>query len=421
MGEKRCIVIVGGGVVGLCSAYYALKRGHEVVVLERGKAGHDSCSLGNAGLVVPSHVVPLAAPGMIGQGLRWMWNPESPFYIKPRLDSGLVAWAWRFWRASTKARAQGAMPVLCALNLRSRQLFEDLARGEDAMEFGLKQRGLLMLFKTEEAMREEVEAARHAEALGLKIEILDAKGVAAMEPGVTLDVVGAVYYGDDCMLTPQVFIEGLEKKIVAMGGEIRWESGVRDFEKTGGRITGARLEGGDRVNGDEFVLASGVWSEEVAKRLGLSLPMEAGKGYSVTVERPPAMPTRPALLMEARVAVTPMGETLRFAGTMELAGRDTRVNPRRVRGMVKSVPEYMPAFRREDFEGCEPWAGLRPCSPDGLPYLGRTKGWSNLVVACGHAMLGLSMGPVTGDLVARLVSGEDTDLDIDLLAPERYG
>jgi D-amino-acid dehydrogenase len=421
VGEKKRIVIIGGGVVGLCSAYYALERGHEVVVLERGGAGHDSCSLGNAGLVVPSHVMPLAAPGVIGQGLRWMWNPESPFYIKPRWDAGLVRWAWRFWRASSGARAKRAMPVLCELNMRSRQLFEEMASGEDAMDFGLEQRGLLMLYKTAKAGEEEAAAAHGARALGLRIEELDAKGVAAMEPGVELDVAGAVYYADDCMLRPRVFLAGLEKRIVERGGEIRRGRGVEDFAKAGGRVRGVVLEGGEMVEGDEFVVSRGVWSKEVAKTLGVSLPMEAGKGYSVTVEHPPVLPKHPALLLEARVAVTPMGQALRIAGTMELTGLDKAVNPRRVRGMVKSVPAYLPEFGGVDFEACEPWAGLRPCSPDGLPYLGRLGEWGNVVVACGHAMLGLSMGPVTGDVVARLVSGEEAGMGIDLLSPERYG
>lgn len=420
--KAKRVVIVGGGVVGLCAGYSLLRRGGcEVVVFERGEKGHDSCALGSAGLVVPSHVVPLAAPGVVKQGLKWMADAESPFYIKPRVDAGLAGWLWRFWRASTRARAERAMPLLCEMSLRSRKLFEGMASGEEAMSFGLKESGLLMLFRTEETGRKEAEAARYAQALGLRVDVLNGEEVAAMDEEAGWDVAGGVYFADDCLLRPEVFLAGLEEEILGMGGEIRWGSEVKDFAVSEGKVDAVELESGEGVEGDEFVLAGGVWSERLGKRLGVRMPLQAGKGYSLTVENPPVVPKHPALLLEARVAVTPMGGAVRFGGTMEISGIDERVDGRRVKGMVKAVPDYLPAFEAECFAGVEPWSGLRPCSPDGLPYLGRLEHLGNVVAACGHGFLGVSLGPVTGEVVAGLVYGEEVDLELGLMAPQRYG
>lgn len=417
MSEER-VVIVGGGVAGLCSAYYAAKSGFRVTVLDRRPAGHEGCSWGNAGMIVPSHFIPLAAPGMVALGLKWMWNPESPFYIKPALDAGLLSWAWKFARAATPEHVRKSAPLLRDLNQASRATFEEMER-VDGMEFGLTRRGLLMLCKTERALEEESRVADQANALGVAAETLDAKGVAALEPDVTMDVAGAVYFPGDCHLTPGRFMRVLTERCRALGVEFLTETEVTGWRREGSKVRAALTSRGE-VGGARFVLCGGAWSPETAAGLGLRLPMRAGKGYSLTLPSPRQLPKSCAILVEARVAVTPMDGALRFGGTMEIAGMDESVNPRRVRGIVKAVPRYYPAFAPEDFDGVAPWSGLRPCGPDGLPYLGPTKAAENVIVATGHAMMGLSLGPVTGKLVGELLRGEPPSIDLSALSPDRY-
>ncbi|HMO65505.1 MAG TPA: FAD-dependent oxidoreductase [Verrucomicrobiota bacterium] len=415
----RSVLILGGGVIGLACAWHAARRGLRVTVVERLPAARDGCSFGNAGMIVPSHFVPLAAPGMVALGLKWMGNPESPFYIRPRLDAELFGWAWKFWRASTAAHVARAAPLLRDLSLASRAEYEALAE-ESGNDFGFTRRGLLMLCRTPHALDEEAKTAEHARRLGVPAEVLDAQQIAALEPGVTMNVAGGVLFPKDCHLSPDRLMAGLQKRLAAAGVECLWETEVAAWRHEGGRLVAARTSRGE-LAADEFVLAGGSWSPRAAAGLGLKLSMQAGKGYSLTLPQPRQLPQLCAIFTEARIAVTPMGGALRFGGTMEIAGLDETINPRRVRGIIRAVPPYWPAFREEDFAGLPPWRGLRPVSPDGLPYLGRTRRWPNLIIATGHAMMGLSLAPVTGRPVGELLAGEPPAHDLTLLAPERYG
>jgi D-amino-acid dehydrogenase len=415
---RKNVVIVGGGVSGLASAYYALAKGHAVTLLESGSPDHDCCSLGNAGFISPSHFIPLAAPGVIAKALRWLGDPESPFYVRLRPDPAFVAWALRFWLASSPARAHRAGPLLRDLNLASRSLFEDLADAT-ANEFQLTREGLLLLFQSRAALAEEARHAARAGALGMPAAVLDQKGVLALEPGLTADVVGGVHYPLDAHVTPYRFCAALTRLIGERGGALVWNAAVTGWRTSGRRVSAARTDGAE-FPADEFVVAAGAWSGALLRKLDVRLSLEPGKGYSLTLASPPEIPRRSLLLQEARVAVTPMGSALRVGGTMELGSRSPGINPPRVRGILRSLARYLPAFTPSIFHGVTPWSGFRPCSPDGLPYLGRTARWENLVVATGHAMLGLSMGPITGKLVAEMISGETPSIDLAALRPERY-
>ena len=415
--SKR-IVIIGGGIIGLCVAYYAQRRGHRVTVLERGARDHDSCSLGNAGMIVPSHFTPLAAPGMVALGLKWMWNPESPFYIKPRLDGDLLAWALKFWRAATPARVRAAAPLIRDLSFASRACFEELA-AQSGFDFGLEKRGLLMLCKTPHALDDEARMAATARALGIPADVLDARAAAALEPSVRMDIAGAVHFPQDCHLAPHRFMECLQRAVEAGGGDVRFEAEVTGWRFESRQIVAAQTTQGE-IAGDEFVICGGAWSPGIARGLRLALPMQAGKGYALTLPQPRQSPKICSIFSEARVAVTPMGGALRFGGTMEIGGLNERIAPRRVVGIINSVPQYYPDFSPSDFAGLRPWSGLRPCSPDGLPYLGRTRAYANLCLATGHAMMGLSLGPITGQHLAAILSGESPAQDLTLLDPDRY-
>jgi D-amino-acid dehydrogenase len=413
------VIVLGAGIIGLCTALEVAKRGHRVTVMDRGGEERSGCSYGNAGMIVPSHVVPLAAPGMVALGLKWMWNPESPFYIKPSLNPELLRWGWSFWKAATPGHVKSAAPLLRDLHLRSRRLFEELAAA-CGNEFGLAQRGLLMLCKTQHALEEEAHAAQVTREMGIPAEVLDAKQAGELDPGVTMDVAGAVYHPQDCHLTPQTLMRTLQRLCKDAGVVFLWEAEVEALRAEGARIHAAKTSQGE-MEGDEFVLCLGSWSFAFSKSMGLRLPLQAGKGYSLTLSKPRQLPQLCSILTEARVAVTPMeGGTLRFGGTMEISGMSEVINPRRVQGIIKAASRYFPEFTPEDFAEVKPWCGLRPCSPDGLPYLGRAQRFSNLCVATGHAMMGLSLGPVTGSIVARLIEKEQPEFDLTLLSPDRY-
>jgi D-amino-acid dehydrogenase len=413
------VVIVGGGVSGLASAYYALGRGHAVTLIEGGPQGHDCCSLGNAGFISPSHFIPLAAPGVVIQALKWLGDPESPFYVRLRPDPDFLAWSVRFWLASSWSRARRAAPILRDLSLQSRALFEELA-AETSNEFSLTKEGLLLLFRTRAALETEAHHAVHAKVLGMPASVLDQAGVAALEPDLTVSAVGGVHYPLDAHVTPQRFCAALERLVQARGGVFVWNAPVSGFRATNGTVGAAITPQGEH-EGDEFVVAAGSWSAGLLRTLGVRVSLQPGKGYSLTLPSPPERPRRSLLLQESRVAVTPMGSTVRVGGTMELGTRSLGVSPPRIRGIVKSVGRYLPAFTPERFASVSPWSGLRPCTPDGLPYLGRTERYQNLIVATGHAMLGLSLGPITGRLVSDVISGETPTIDLRALRPERYG
>lgn len=412
------VVIIGGGVIGLSTAYYCAGRGHRVTLIDRNPEQRDGCSFGNAGMVVPSHFVPLAAPGAVSTALKWMFNPESPLYIKPRLDWELMSWGWKFMRAANAQHVERSAPLIRDLSFASRACFEELESLPNN-DFGLVKKGLVMLCKTQHGLDDEARYAAQANALGVPAEVLDAKALAKLDPTVTMDVAGGVYFPKDCHLSPNRFMAGLKRQCDAMGVKFVWATEVSDFTQNGSRVSEVSTSSG-KFTADEIIICGGSWSPVVGEQLGLKLPMQAGKGYSLTMAKPRQLPQLCSIFTEARVAVTPMGDTLRFGGTMEIAGLNEDINPVRVQGIIKAVPKYFPKFTPDDFANIQPWRGLRPCSPDGMPYLGRTEKFTNLTIATGHAMMGLSLGPITGKLVSEIISGEKPSLDLTLLNPDRY-
>jgi D-amino-acid dehydrogenase len=412
------VVIVGGGVIGLCSAYYLAKAGHRVTVIEQNSL-RDGCSFGNAGMVVPSHIVPLAAPGMIHKGVRWMFDATSPFYVRPRPSVDLLKWGYYFYRHATDRHVKRAAPALKELSLFSKAGYCELA-GALPFDFGYEERGLLMLYKSRETALEEMQTAELARAHGLEAQVLDAREVQALEPDVKVDALGGVYFPGDAHLAPQLLMNGLLKHLPIMGVRIVDGATVENFEMNHGQLSRVFVSNGEAVAGDEFVVATGSWSGTLLQALGIYMPMQAGKGYSFTLSGVARNVRVPSILLEARVAVTPMGADLRFGGTMEIAGVNHQINMNRVRGIVRAIPKYYPEMDVPMPAVEKVWHGLRPCSPDGLPYLGRSKKIANLVIATGHAMMGLSLGPGTGKLVTQLVARQQPSVDLALFTPERF-
>ena len=413
------ILIIGGGAIGLCSAYYLRRAGHRVTILDdQPQNAQEGCSYGNAGMIVPSHFVPLANPSVIRQGIRWLFRSDSPLYIRPGMKMDLAAWLWHFMRAAKDSRVEDAMPILRDLGVGSRQLFDHL--GQDLGVY-LGAGGLSMLYKTSKYEKEERETAEQAEKLGIPTQILSAGEAQEMEPNMPLNIMGGVHYPMDAHIEPGEFMHALKENVKVHGVKIFHSTTVNNIErkKKSKSITSIQTNKGE-FTADGYVLAAGAWSAKLAKKLSLSLPLQAGKGYSMSLNQPKDQLNIPSILCEAKVAITPMGETIRFAGTMEIGGTNLNVNSKRVQGIINSIPEFMPNVKTDLLEKSPVWAGLRPCSPDGLPYIGTTKKADNLIVATGHAMMGISLAPITGKIISEIVSGETPSVDLKLLSPDRY-
>ena len=415
---KHDVLIIGGGVIGLCCAWYLSQIGRQVTILHRDPSRKEVCSDENAGMVVPSHFIPLAAPGVISQGLKWMLNPKSPFYLKPRFDPALWSWCWKFFRHANVTHVDNSKHLLSTMSLESRQLFLQLA---EELGFDLATRGLMMLCSTEAGLEEESEVAAMADEVGVQAEVCDAGRVRELDPEIQMEVVGGIWFSQDCHLDPLIFLEELRKGIHSRGG-VFLDAECKSFIQSNGRVVSIKTEKGELLKAEHIIIAGGAWSGELTNQLDLNIPMQGGKGYSLTLSKPIELPKLCSLLKEARVAVTPMGSKLRVGGTMEICGTDLSVNRKRLQGIIEGFCGFFPAFTSNDFTGLDAWSGLRPCTPDGLPCIGAVPDLQNVTVATGHSMLGLSLGPITGKLVSDLVTNGKPDMDVDLLklAPGRF-
>jgi D-amino-acid dehydrogenase len=410
------VLIIGGGIAGLCSAYYLHKKGHQITVLDKGDIT-DNCSFGNAGMIVPSHFVPLASPGMIQQGIRWMFNSKSPFYVRPSLNPSLIGWGLKFLKHANAGHVSRSAVPLRDLSMFSKQLFEDLCK-EPGFEFELKSNGILAFYKTEKAAEEEAHLAKSAIELGLDMAVLNPEECRLLQPDLKLDVLGAVHYRNDGHVYPPMLMNALLNYLDRAGVSVMRNHEVTKVESEGVKIT--KVFTGNKVwEADQYVLAAGSWSPAIAKMMDLSISIMPGKGYSFMEKEPLNRMSIPALLCEARVAITPMNGSIRYSGTMELDKINSRVNMQRVRGIVESVPKYFPDLKPDLPGEKEIWYGFRPSSPDGLPYIGRSAKRVNLIVATGHGMMGLSLGPATGALVSQIVSSEQPEIDIRSFSPAR--
>jgi len=330
----------------------------------------------------------------------------------------LIKWGFQFYRSSTKAHVEKSAKPLKEISLLSKAMYQRLSKDLN-FDFGFHERGLLMLYKTKETEREESETAEFANHHGIEAKILSAEEVQQLEPHVKVNVLGGVYFPGDAHITPQNLVSGLVKHLKEKGVAFQINTEVIGFEFEKEKIKTIQTPKGELAF-DEVIIAAGSWSGIVAKKLNLNLPMQAGKGYSFTLPNIEKNVSIPSIFLEARVAVTPMGNSLRFGGTMEITGVDHSINMKRVKGIVDSISNYYPDMKVEMPAVEKVWHGLRPCSPDGLPYIGRSKKYKNLILATGHSMLGISLGPGTGKLISEIVNEEKSSMDLSMFDSERY-
>ncbi len=406
------VVVVGAGIIGLSCAYELTKAGHKVTVLDERAPEAARCSDGNAGYLVPSHFVPLAAAGMIHTGLKMAWRPESPFGIAMPPKPETLAWMARFASFANKRHEKESELLIRDLSLRSKQIYSTWASELD--DFGLTHSGLWMLCETEEAFTHELALLDRARQLGLRGDSVDATGFAAREPEAGAKVHGATHMADDSHLRPYDLLAALRKRLQELGCIYESSSKVHSIEPDIVR-TATTIHPCDQV-----VLATGSFGQGLLKGLGLDLPLISGKGYSMLIPHE-SLPLRvPALLVDARVAITPMGEVTKVAGTMELGAKEEGVNQARLNGIKKSVSRVFPTAKDALNQVEAVWTGLRPCLPDGLPAIGRLPVNNHVIVAQGHAMLGLSLGAVTGEIVRQIVEGDASPFEMDRLDPNRF-
>tara|TARA_R110002012_G_scaffold312248_1_gene522696 strand:+ start:265326 stop:266573 length:1248 start_codon:yes stop_codon:yes gene_type:complete len=412
---SKKIIIIGGGIIGLCSAYYLHKEGHHVSVIDQSNMD-SGASYVNAGYLSPSHIIPLSAPGVMKKGFKWMLNPASPLYIKPRLDSDFLKWTYAFNKSCNAKNVKKAIPTIKGLTLLSQE-FYDAIKQDEKFSFQLEKKGLLMLCQTDKMLGEEIHTAEIAKSEGLDASEISLDELKVLEPNVSISAKGAVYYKCDSHSTPQEFMMEMKAYLKDEGVVFYTNEKVEDLTLANIKIVSLKTNK-QILQADEFVLAAGTWSTFLSKKIGLNLLLQAGKGYRINTEQSTGI-SIPAILAEAKVAVTPMNGFTRFAGTMEIAGINNVINSIRVDAIAKAASQYYPEITLNQTEKENAASGLRPVSPDGLPYIGKSSKCLNLTIATGHAMMGWSMATATGKLVSEIISEKPLSLAIQNCHPDR--
>jgi D-amino-acid dehydrogenase len=398
------VVVVGGGVVGLASAYRLANAGCEVVLLEARTAG-SAATHGNAAKIAMAECGPVPAPGVILQGLRWMLKPDSPLYVKPSVAPGFVKFMLTMARHCTERDFRLGLQTHLRLAADANDLLDEYAR--DGVDFEMHTAGVLLAFESRERYEEHCQSLPVFEGFEMHPKHLDRDGVQATEPALSPRIRHGLFFADDRQVEPDSLSRGLVKRCEELGVQIRENTRIRDFHRRGATVTGVVTESGELVAGDALLLAAGVWSGPLSKKLGAPMPIRPGKGYSIDY-RPAPIRLRTSLTLEdAHVAVTPLDGMLRLAGTMEFGGFDESVNPIRVAAIRRAAQQNLVGWDNPPGEAA-PWAGLRPMTPDGRPVIGKFGNLHNAYIASGHGMLRLALAAGTAEVITDLItSGRD--------------
>ena len=411
-------IVVGAGVIGVCCAYYLAKRGARVTVLERGEIGKRA-SFGNAGIVAPGHG-PINRPGRIKQALKSMLDPASPLYIAPRWDPNLAKWLWQFTAACTSAHFERALRALAPLGHVTRTLFDRLV-DEEKLDCAYRPEGYYEIFVTEAALDKARQEAALVRQHGYRPRTLAGPELREREPAINDSVVGGIFYPEAASLNPYRFVLEMVERARRHGATFRTGREVVEILTSNGQATGVHTRDGETLTADHVVLATGAYSLELARKLGCRLPLQAAKGYHrdrdpQTSGAPPLRIT--CMLGESSVFCTPMDGFVRFAGTLEFSGVNHEIRRPRLEQLTNASQRYLNGVG--EAAALSEWCGLRACISDGLPVVGPVPGHRDIFIATGHAMLGLTLGPITGRLIAEYVLDGTPSMDIQALSADRF-
>ena len=413
----RRVVIVGAGIIGLSTAWFLLKRGVRVTVLDREPIGQGA-SCGNAGLLSIGHY-PLTRPGVSWRGMKWMFDATSPLYIKPRPDWSLLSWLWNFHWHCNQRHLDRCMRVLCDMGFKTLAIYEEMIR-EESIDCDYARDGWLDVVLDPANMDAAEHEAKDLVQYGYGYRRLTGDEVRRRDPILKDEVAGAIHYTDSAHAHPGDFLVGLARAVATRGATIRDDAEVVGFERSlSGSVGGVRLRGGEIIEGDAVVLAAGVWSEGLGRTLGLRVPLVGARGYHVQLKGMPALPSTGMVLHETFVAATPMRDELRLAGTLEIDHLGQPWRRERLAMLGKGAERYLKGL--EGATTSVEWAGYRPCTSDGMPILGLARRAPGVLVAGGHAMLGMTLGPVTGKAAAEILFGETPCFDTAMFDANRFG
>ena len=408
-------VVVGAGVIGLACAYALRQRGRDVVVIDRGQPGA-ACSAGNAGWVVPSISAPLPGPGVAADTIKWMLRSDSPLYIAPSAVPHLARFLWHFWRHCNRRDWLRGLEAVARLNLRTFQLFDRLEA--EGLSFERYRDGLLFVFLDPDYMRAALAEFDHLHIAGYtRPDVLDGAALRQLEPTLSPEVTSGYLVTAEGHVRPESLCRAYVTRLEALGVPLMTNLQMVGAKTRNGRLERLQTSNGP-VQGTEFLIAAGAESGEVTGYLGVKLPVQAGKGYSITIDRATSPVKRPMYLGEARVGCSPFNGVIRFAGTMELSGVNTVLNRGRIQGIRRGIARYLTLPVGES-EGRE-WVGMRPITPDGLPLLGRVPRFDNVYIATGHAMLGVTLAPATAEVMADLMTAATPAPELSAFEPGRF-
>lgn len=412
-------VVVGGGVVGLTTAYELAVRGHEVTVIEAGRCGAGA-SHGNAAKIAIAESNPVPAPGVLLQGIRWMLRPDSPLSIRPSPAPGYLRFLLRMARHCNARDFDAGLDLHLRLGEDANDLFDEYQR--QGIDFEMHDRGVLLAFETRERFDEHCESLPAFEAAGHHPQRLHDDEVREAEPALSDRIRHGLFFPADRQIEPDSLTAGLLAKLSDLGVGVRENTRVGRFVRSGDTVTAIVTTDAEVIAAEAVVIAAGVPSGAMAADLGQKIPIYSGKGYSIDYSPAPVRLRTSLTLEDARVAVTPLNGMLRLAGTMEFGSRDDRVNDVRVAAIRRSAQEAFRDWGDGDGEQI-PWAGSRPMTPDGLPVIGRLASATNAFVNSGHSMLGLTLAPGSARLLAGLMTDGTSTLPDELLArvsPNRF-
>ncbi len=414
MSESKRTVIIGGGVIGACTAYFLARAGVEVVLIEQGEIA-EKASQGNAGQMAIGHP-PIPRPGLTWQAIKWMLDPASPLHLSPKAGWSMIPWLLRFRKACSEKQLNRSMQTLAQLGRLTRPLFDEIIDAEQ-IECDYQPSGILDVYRTRRGMEQGKHGAELLHRFGFDVQEFAADELLAREPAFKPGVAGAFLNKESTSLDPALFVRGVAHGAARLGASLQTQCSAQSIITENGAVRGVATSSHGVIDADRVVLTAGIWSTPLAAAVGVRIPMQAGKGYHIDIEQDEPRLSTPCVLGERFVACTPIGDRLRLAGTLEFTGVNDAMRKERLDAIVRGANIYVKGISRRTVYS--QWCGLRPCAADGLPIIGWAPQTRGLCIATGHAMLGMTLGPITGQLVCELLTDAKSSVDLTPMRVDR--